>query len=116
MKPHHLVRLLGVGVALFTFGSYLAPFIFDFDDDEVVTRQVFENIPDAFKLAFYTVIPLLLIIGAWEFSNRVKNWQRGRPDNRRTTLKNAKKRAETSGPVSTCRRCCVNPAPGSCTR
>ncbi len=95
MKPHHLVRLMGVGIALFTFGSYLAPFLFDFEDDEVVTRAVFENIPDAFKLGFYTVIPVLLIIGAWEFSNRVKNWERGRPDNRRTTLKNAKKRAKS---------------------
>ena len=61
----------------------------------MVTRHVFENIPDAFKLGFYTVIPALLVWGAWEFSNRVKNWERGRPDNRRTTLKNAKKRTES---------------------
>ena len=39
------------------------------------------------------MIPLLLVYGAVMFANRVKNWQRGRPDNRRTTLKNAKKRA-----------------------
>ena len=30
LKPHHLVRIVGVGVALFTFGSYLAPFIFGY--------------------------------------------------------------------------------------
>ena len=95
LKPHQFVRILGVGIALFTFGSYLAPFVFDFEDDHVVTRHVFENIPDAFKLGFYTLIPALLVWGAWEFSNRVKNWERGRPDNRRTTLKNAKKRAES---------------------
>ncbi len=93
MKPHHFVRLLGVGIALFTFGSYVLPFITDWHDESTVTREVFDNIPDAIKLAFYTVIPLLLVYGAWMFSNRVKNWERGRPDNRRTTLKNAKTRA-----------------------
>ena len=93
MKPHHFVRLLGVGIALFTFGSYVLPFITDWHDESTVTREVFDNIPDAIKLAFYTVIPLLLVYGAWMFSNRVKNWERGRPDNRRTTLKNARTRA-----------------------
>ena len=95
LKPHHLVRLLGVGIALFTFGSYLLPFVTDWHDDSAVQREVFHNIPDFMKLGFYTVIPVLLVWGAWEFSNRVKNWERGRPDNRRTTLKNAKKRAES---------------------
>ena len=32
LKPHHIVRIIGVGVALFTFGSYLAPFVFEFDE------------------------------------------------------------------------------------
>jgi len=92
LKPHHLVRIVGVGVALFTFGSYLAPFIFEFDEASDVTRKVFGNIPGGLKLAFYTVIPMLIVYGAWMASYRVKNWERGRPDNRRTTLKNAKTR------------------------
>jgi nitrate reductase gamma subunit len=32
-------------------------------------------------------------VGAWLFSLRVKNWERGAPDRRATTPKNAKKRA-----------------------
>ena len=84
---------MGIGIALFTFGSYLLPFITDWHDESTVTREVFDNIPDAIKLGFYTVIPVTLIWGAWAFSNRMKNWERGRPDNRRTTTKNVKRRA-----------------------
>lgn len=83
---------MGIGIALFTFGSYLLPFITDWHDESTVTRQVFVNIPDAIKLGFYTVIPATLIWGSWAFSNRMKNWERGRPDNRRTTTKNVKRR------------------------
>ncbi|MDG1411226.1 MAG: heterodisulfide reductase-related iron-sulfur binding cluster [Acidimicrobiales bacterium] len=93
LKPHQLVQLMGIGIALFTFGSYLLPFITDWHDESTVTREVFDNIPDAIKLGFYTVIPVTLIWGAWAFSNRMKNWERGRPDNRRTTTKNVKRRA-----------------------
>ena len=38
LKPHHIVRLIGVGVALFTFASYLVPFWTDFDEASSVTR------------------------------------------------------------------------------
>ena len=93
LKPHHIVRIIGVGVALFTFGSYLAPFVFEFDEASDVTRKVFGNVPAGVKLAFYTTIPMLIVYGGWVASYRVKNWERGRPDNRRTTLKNAKRRA-----------------------
>ncbi|MEC7145785.1 MAG: 4Fe-4S dicluster domain-containing protein, partial [Actinomycetota bacterium] len=93
LKPHHIVRIIGVGVALFTFGSYLAPLVFEFDEASDVTRKVFGNVPAGVKLAFYTTIPMLIVYGGWVASYRVKNWERGRPDNRRTTLKNAKRRA-----------------------
>ncbi len=83
---------MGIGIALFTFGSYVLPFITDWHDESTVTREVFDNIPDAIKLGFYTVIPATLVWGSWQFSNRMKNWERGRPDNRRTTTKNAKRR------------------------
>ena len=54
--------------------------------------MVFEGIPGALQVAFYTVIPVLLVWGAFAFSNRVKNWERGAPDRRRTTPKNVKNR------------------------
>ena len=92
LKPHHLVIALGTGIAVFTAVSGVVPSITDWHDDSSVQREVFDNIPTSIKLAFYTVIPLLLVYGAYMFAMRVKNWERGRPDNRRTTPKNVKRR------------------------
>ncbi len=89
LKPHHIVIGLGVGVAAFTAASGIVPNFTDFHDESPVTREVFENVPSPIKAAFYTVIPLLLVYGAVLFANRVKNWQRGRPDNRSTTRSNS---------------------------
>ncbi|MFA9563684.1 MAG: heterodisulfide reductase-related iron-sulfur binding cluster [Acidimicrobiales bacterium] len=91
-KPQHLVIALGVAIGLFTAMSGILPLITDWHDESSVQREVFENIPSAIKLAFYTLVPLLLIYGAVMFSLRVKNWQRGGPDNRKTTKENAKRR------------------------
>ena len=63
-----------------------------FHDESAITREVFGNIPAPLKVAFYTVIPILLVYGAVLFANRAKNWQRGRPDNRRTTPKTLPRR------------------------
>ena len=40
------------------------------------------------------MIPALIIYGAILFADRMKNWERGAPDNRATTRKNVKKRFE----------------------
>src|SRR5690606_18959441 len=93
IKPHHLVIGLGTGIALFTAVSGIVPLYTEWHDDSPVQRHVFGNIPSAVKLAFYIVIPLVIVYGAVMFSMRVKNWQRGAPDNRRTTTKNVKRRA-----------------------
>ena len=91
-KPHHLVIGLGLAIAVFTVGSGVAAVVNEWHDDSEIQREVFGNIPDPLKLAFYSVIPLLLVYGAVMFANRVKNWERGRPDNRRTTPKNVPRR------------------------
>jgi Fe-S oxidoreductase len=93
IKPHQLVIALGCGIALFTVGSGIAPIFTNWHDDSSVQREVFDNIPTSVKVTFYTVIPLLLVYGSVMFANRVKNWERGRPDNRRTTMKNMKRRS-----------------------
>ncbi len=93
IRPYHLVIGLGFGIALFTAASGVVPILTDWHDDSSVSREVFGNVPAPLKLAFYTLIPLLLVYGAWLFAMRVKNWERGRPDNRRTTIANAKRRA-----------------------
>ena len=55
---------------------------------------MFGGVPSALKLAFYLLIPIVIIYGAVMFSLRVKNWQRGGPDRRATTRRNVKRRFE----------------------
>ena len=92
MRPHHAIIGLGVLIALFTALSGVAASVFKFHDDSPITREVFENIPGSIKFSFYLVVSLMLIYGSVLFSNRVKNWERGTPDNRSTNKKNIKAR------------------------
>lgn len=91
-KPHQLVLGGGIAVAVFTAASGIAPTLTDFGDASPVTRTVFGNVPSPLKAAFYTVVPVLIVYGAALFARRVKNWERGRPDDRRTTGANASRR------------------------
>ena len=92
LRPHHLSIILGVSVAAVTVISGIAATVNGWHDESTVTREVFGNIPGALKVAFYSVIPALIIYGSILFANRMKNWERGTPDNRSTTKSNAKKR------------------------
>ncbi|MFZ9015618.1 MAG: heterodisulfide reductase-related iron-sulfur binding cluster [Ilumatobacteraceae bacterium] len=94
LKPHHLAIGLGVGIALFTAVSGVVPQITGWENDNDIHRTVFGNVPGPIKIAFYTVIPVFLVWGAFQFANRIKNWERGGPAQRRTTARNAKRRAE----------------------
>jgi Fe-S oxidoreductase/nitrate reductase gamma subunit len=91
-KPYQLALGIGLLFALVTIGSWVSSTVFGFEDDSPVSRHVFDNIPDAWQVAFYTVLPILFVWGAWNFSLRVRNWQRGAPDDRRTTAKNVGRR------------------------
>jgi Fe-S oxidoreductase/nitrate reductase gamma subunit len=91
-KPHHLSLVIGIGFAVITVASGIAGAALAFHDDSPESRLVFGNIPDPLQVAFYTVIPILLVIGAFQFANRMKNWERGKPDNRATNAKNIKRR------------------------
>ena len=92
LKAPHLVLIIGLAFAIVTGISGIASAVFDQHDDSTVTREVFGGIPSALKIAFYVIIPVLLVYGAVLFSHRVKNWTRGKPDNRSTTSKNVKRR------------------------
>jgi Fe-S oxidoreductase/nitrate reductase gamma subunit len=92
IKPHQLVVGLGVAIALFTAASGIFATLAGFDEESPIHREVFGNIPGPLKVAFYTVIPVLLVYGAVLFSQRVKNWERGAPDRRPTTKKNLPQR------------------------
>ena len=91
-KPHQLAIGLGIFMGVFTLASGIIPQFTDWHGEKAVTREVFEGIPGAIQVAFYTVIPVLLIWGAFKFADRVRNWERGAPDRRKTTTKNVKNR------------------------
>jgi Fe-S oxidoreductase/nitrate reductase gamma subunit len=92
IKPHQLALGLGVLIAAVTVVSGIAATAFQFHDESEVTREVFENIPSPIKAAFYMIVPITLLYGAVAFSQRMKNWERGAPENRRTTTKNVGQR------------------------
>jgi Fe-S oxidoreductase/nitrate reductase gamma subunit len=92
LKPSQLTLILGVLVALITIGSYAVSSAEDFHDHHAVSREVFFNVPGALEAVFYGVLPVLFLSAAWLFSRRVRNWERGQPDNRSTTAKNVKRR------------------------
>ncbi len=92
VKANQLWLGVGLTIAAVTVLSGLAAWFFDFHDDSEVQREVFGNIPGPLKLAFYTVIPVMLVWGSVQLSYRVKNWERGAPDRRTTNRHNFKKR------------------------
>jgi Fe-S oxidoreductase len=92
VKPHQLALVLFTAIALFTVVSGIIPQITGWENDNYAHRVVFVNIPGPIQIIFYTVIPVLLVWVAIMFSNRMKNWERGAPAQRRTTPKNAAQR------------------------
>ena len=94
LSPQQLVLGIGIAVATFTALSGIAAAVFQFEGYDEYHRTVFGNIPGAIKLAFYTLLPVMIVYGAYVFSLRIKNWERGTPDNRATTGANAHRRVK----------------------
>src|SRR4051794_15587815 len=92
LKPSQLTVLIGLGVAAITAGSGIVAAIAQEHDESSVSRAVFANIPSALRGVFYTVLTVMFVAVAWLFAQRVQNWERGQPDDRRTTPKNIKRR------------------------
>ena len=92
LKPYQISIAFGVGIGVFTMVSGIIPQITGWEGESKIHRKVFEGLPGYFKLAFYTIIPMLLIWGSLRFAHRIRNWERGAPDKRKTTRKNAKQR------------------------
>ncbi len=93
LKPHQLSLGLGIGMGAFILLSGVLPQITHWDNENEVHRTVFGNIPGPIQIAFYTLIPVMVVWGAFRFADRMKNWERGAVAKRRTTAKNAKRRA-----------------------
>ena len=93
LKPHQLSLGLGIGMGAFILLSGVLPQITHWHNENEVHRTVFGNIPGPIQIAFYTLIPVMVVWGAFRFADRMKNWERGAVAKRRTTVKNAKRRA-----------------------
>mgnify|MGYP006266238731 CR=1 FL=1 len=91
-RPYQLSIAIGVGMGTFTMMSGIIPQFTKWHGNSETSREVFEGIPGPLQAAFYTILPIMLVWGAFRFADRVRNWERGAPDRRRTTAKNAKKR------------------------
>lgn len=92
LKPYQISISIGVGIGIFTMISGVIPQLTHWESDSPVQREVFGGIPGALQLVFYTVIPMLLVWGSLRFADRIRNWERGAPDHRKTTQKNVKRR------------------------
>ncbi len=92
VKPHQLALVLFTSVAIFTLVSGIIPQITKWKSDSEIHRTVFVNIPGPLQIAFYTIIPVLLAWVGFMFANRMKNWERGAPAQRKTTVKSAPQR------------------------
>ncbi|MET0421066.1 MAG: heterodisulfide reductase-related iron-sulfur binding cluster [Acidimicrobiia bacterium] len=91
-KPHVTVLIVGVLVAVGTIASGIAPRVTEWHDHSGIAREPFGDIPEPMYWAFYMVAATMLFVCAWLVSQRVRNYQRGKPDDRRTTKKNFHRR------------------------
>jgi Fe-S oxidoreductase len=91
-KPHQVVLGIGVLAAVGTLASGLAPEVTGWHDDSRIAREVFVNVPAALEVAFYVAVATGLFVTAWLTSLRVRNYERGKPDNRRTNRGNVHRR------------------------
>ena len=91
-KPYQLSIAFGIGIGTFTLISGIVPHLTGWKNESLIHREVFAGIPTALVVAFYTVIPMMLIWGSLRFADRIRNWERGAPDRRKTTPKNVKRR------------------------
>lgn len=102
VQPHTLVLIVGIAALVGTIASGIIPKIFQ-DEPETTSAQVafmldheerlpFFNVPAPVYWAFYACVSVMLAVTAWLVAQRVRNYERGQADDRRTTKRNAKRR------------------------
>ncbi|MGH8985889.1 MAG: heterodisulfide reductase-related iron-sulfur binding cluster [Acidimicrobiia bacterium] len=91
-KPHQVVIGVGVLAVAGALASGIVPRFTEWEEDSPVSRHVFANIPDPVYWAFYATVGVMLMVTAWLVSMRFRNYERGQPDDRRTTRKNVHRR------------------------
>ena len=73
-KPHQIVLIVGVLVALGTVVSGIMPKITEWADESHITRETFFDIPTPLYWAFYFTAATMLVVCAWLVSPRVRNY------------------------------------------
>jgi len=68
--------------------------ILKFDDHSTIQRQTFIHIPYALRTLFYATVAILFFACGYLFSLRIRNWTRGKPENRSTTRNDVERRAK----------------------
>ncbi len=91
-RPHQIVLLIGFLTALGALASGIAPELTGWHHDSRISREVFINIPRPLEVAFYLTVATGLFLVSWLVSLRVRNYERGKPDNRRTNKGNIHRR------------------------
>jgi len=94
IRPHQLILGFWLLVA-FAFGmsGVVSTITQQHDDDSPIAREVFGNIPGPWKAAVYVLSVVSFVYVGTQFAARFKNWERGGPDRRATTVKNVHRRA-----------------------
>jgi Fe-S oxidoreductase/nitrate reductase gamma subunit len=92
VKPHQVVVAVSILTAIVFVLSGILPDVTGWHEDSPVSREVFGNIPTPIRVVFYTLVALLALVVGWLAALRVKNWERGRPDDRSTRKDNAGRR------------------------
>jgi nitrate reductase gamma subunit/Pyruvate/2-oxoacid:ferredoxin oxidoreductase delta subunit len=88
-KASSVVVIIGVLAALGALASGILPRITKWEDHSPISRPVFGDVPDPVYWMFYGVIAFMLLAVTWLVWARVRNYERGQPDDRSTTKKNA---------------------------
>jgi len=92
LKPSHLALAVGVVFATLTAASATAAALLGWEDRSAVNRPVFVNIPGPLQVLFYVATSVSFVAVGLMFAQRFKGYERGAPDNRRTTPGNARRR------------------------
>ena len=82
IKPHHVAIAIGLFWFLALIASDSAASILKWDDHSLVQRPTFIHIPYALRTLFYATLAILFFASGYLFSLRIRNWTRGKPENR----------------------------------
>jgi Fe-S oxidoreductase/nitrate reductase gamma subunit len=91
-RPHQVVLTVGILAVAGALASGIVPRLTEWEDDSRISRHAFTNVPDPLYWAFYATVGVMLFVTAWLVSQRVRNYARGQPDDRRTTRANVERR------------------------